>query len=91
MGSWTKKKIKFRADSNDVVEKDGVLHGEGTVELDECPFSREVQDEAGNVVRVECVEGTAVKFCDPDSKECNLQQWMDSVKAFIRRIDVDDL
>jgi hypothetical protein len=59
--------------------------------LDDCPFKQEVKDESGKVVQVECADDSEVKPCKPDAEDCKLQQWMDSVKSFIRQIDVNAL
>jgi hypothetical protein len=59
--------------------------------LDDCPFKQEVKDEKGNVVKLECADSSGVGPCNPDTEDCKLQQWMESVKAFIRQIDVDAL
>ena len=91
MGTWTAKKVPISAASEDVEERDGRIRGKGTVMLDDCPFKKEVKDKTGKVVRVECADESGVRNCDPDAEDCKLQQWMESVKAFIRQIDVDAL
>ena len=91
MGNWTVKKVPITAESEDLEEREGRIEGQGSVMLDDCPFKQEVTDEAGKVVRVECADDAGVKTCEPDGEDCKLQQWMDSVKAFIRQIDVSAL
>lgn len=91
MGNWTVKKVPVSADSEDLEERDGRLQGHGSVMLDDCPFKQEVVDEGGRVVKVECADDSGVRHCDPDTEDCKLQQWMESVKVFIRQIDVNAL
>ena len=91
MGNWTAKKVPIKADSGDVEEREGVIKGQGSVMLDDCPFRQEVTDATGKVLKVECADDAGVKECKPDEEDCKLQQWMKSVKAFIRQIDVDAL
>ena len=91
MGAWTVKKVPIAAASEDVEEREGKIQGRGSVMLDDCPFKEEVRDETGKVVRVECADESGARRCDPDEEDCKLQQWMESVKAFIRQIDVDAL
>jgi hypothetical protein len=91
MGNWTIKKLPIAADSEDVEEHEGRIQGQGSVMLDDCPFKQEVTDEGGKVVRIECADDSGIKTCEPDAEDCKLQQWMDSVKVFIRQIDVDAL
>jgi len=91
MGNWTAKKVPIIADNEDLEERDGRLQGQGSVMLDDCPFKQEVKDEGGNVVKVECVDDSGVRRCDPDMEDCKLQQWMESIKVFIRQIDVNAL
>ena len=91
MGNWTAKKVPIKADSGDVEERDGIIEGQGSVMLDDCPFRQEVTDATGKVLKVECADDAGVKECKPDEEDCKLQQWMKSVKAFIRQIDVDAL
>ncbi len=91
MGNWTVKKVPITADSGDVEEREGIIEGQGSVMLDDCPFKQEVTDATGKVIKVECADDTGVRKCEPDAEDCKLQQWMDSVKAFIRQIDVDAL
>ena len=91
MRNWTVKKVPITADSEDVEEHEGRLQGQGSVMLDDCPFKQEVTDEAGKVVRIECADDSGVTTCKPDAEDCKLQQWMESVKVFIRQIDVDAL
>ena len=50
-----------------------------------------IQGQAGKVVGIECADDSGVKTCEPDAEDCKLQQWMESVKVFIRQIDVDAL
>ena len=69
-------------------ESEGRVHGKGSVKLDDCPFIQVVKDDQGKVRRVECADDSGVKPCEPGSEDCRLQQWMESVKAFIRQIDV---
>ena len=91
MGNWTVKKVPITADSEDVEEHEGRIQGQGSVMLDDCPFKQEVTDEAGKVVGIECADDSRVTACEPDAEDCKLQQWMESVKVFIRQIDVDAL
>ena len=91
MGNWTVKKVPITADSEDVEEHEGRIQGQGSVMLDDCPFKQEVTDEAGKVVGIECADDSGVTTCEPDAEDCKLQQWMESVKVFIRQIDVDAL
>lgn len=91
MANWTVKKLPIAADMEDLQESEGRFKGQGSVMLDDCPFKREVEDDTGKVVRVECADDSGVKPCEPDTEECKLQQWMDSVKAFIRQIDINAL
>ncbi len=91
MGNWTVKKVPITAASEDVEEHEGRIEGQGSVMLDDCPFKQEVTDETGKVVQVECADDSGVRTCEPDAEDCKLQQWMDSVKAFIRQIDVNGL
>jgi hypothetical protein len=91
MGNWTVKKVPITADSEDVEEHEGRIQGQGSVLLDDCPFKQEVTDEAGKVVRIECADDSGIRTCEPDAEDCKLQQWMESVKVFIRQIDVDAL
>ena len=91
MGSWTSKKVPIIAESEDVEEHQGRIQGQGSVMLDDCPFKQEVTDDTGRVVRIECADDSGVRACDPEAEDCKLQQWMDSVKSFIRQIDVDAL
>jgi hypothetical protein len=91
MGNWTVKKLPITAASEDMEEGKGQLQGEASVMLDDCPFKQEVTDETGKVVRLECADDSGVRPCDPDAQDCKLQQWMESVKAFIRQIDVNAL
>ncbi len=91
MGKWTAKKVPIIANREDLEESEGQLKGEGAVMLDDCPFKQEVTDEKGNVVKLECADDSGVSPCDPDTEDCKLQQWMESVKTFIRQIDVDTL
>jgi hypothetical protein len=91
MGNWTVKKVPITADSEDVEEHEGRIQGQGSVLLDDCPFKQEVTDEAGKVVRIECADDSGIRNCEPDAEDCKLQQWMESVKVFIRQIDVDAL
>ena len=91
MGNWTAKKVPIKADSGDVKEREGVIKGQGSVMLDDCPFRQEVTDATGKVLKVECADEAGVRKCEPDEEDCKLQQWMKSVKAFIRQIDVDAL
>ena len=91
MGNWTVKKVPITAESEDLEEREGRIEGQGSVMLDDCPFKQEVTDETGKVIGVECADDDGVKTCEPDREDCKLQQWMDSVKAFIRQIDVDAL
>jgi hypothetical protein len=91
MANWTRKKIPIAIARDDVEEREGVVRGKGSVKLDDCPFRQEIEDETGKIVRVECADDATVKPCDPDLEECKLQQWMESVKAFIRGIDVNSL
>jgi hypothetical protein len=91
MANWTVKKVPVTAESEDFEESEGRLQGQGSVMLDGCPFKQEVPDEKGRVVKVECADDSGVRPCDPDKEDCKLQQWMDSVKAFIRQIDVNAL
>ena len=91
MGNWTVKKVPITADSEDVEEHEGRIQGQGSVMLDDCPFKQEVTDEAGKVVRIECADDSGVRTCEPNAEDCKLQQWMESVKVFIRQIDVDAL
>lgn len=91
MGNWTVKKVPITAESEDLEEREGRIEGQGSVMLDDCPFKQEVTDEKGKVIGVECADDDEVKTCEPDREDCKLQQWMDSVKAFIRQIDVDAL
>jgi hypothetical protein len=91
MGNWTAKKVPITADSEDLEESEGRVQGKGSVMLDDCPFKQEVTDERGEVIRVECADDSGVRPCDPEVEDCKLQQWMESVKAFIREIDVSAL
>ena len=91
MGNWTVKKVPIKVDSDDLEESEGVMEGQGSVMLDDCPFKQEVTDATGKVIKVECADDTGVRKCEPEAEECKLQKWMDSVKAFIRQIDVDAL
>ena len=91
MGNWTVKKVPITADSEDVEEHEGRIQGQGSVMLDDCPFKQEVTDEAGQVVRIECADDSGVRTCEPNAEDCKLQHWMESVKVFIRQIDVDAL
>ena len=91
MGNWTAKKVPIKADSGDVEEREGRIEGQGSVMLDDCPFRQEVTDATGKVLKVECADEAGVRKCEPDEEDCKLQQWMKSVKAFIRQIDVDAL
>ena len=91
MGNWTVKKVPITAAKEDLQESEGRVQGQGSVRLDDCPFKQEVTDETGKVVRVECADDSGVKPCEPNMEECKLQQWMDSVKAFIRQIDINAL
>ena len=91
MGNWTVKKVPIAANTGDVEEREGIIEGQGSVMLDDCPFKQEVTDTTGKVIKVECADDTGVRKCEPDRQDCKLQQWMESVKAFIRQIDVDAL
>jgi hypothetical protein len=91
MGNWTVKKVPITAHSGDVEEREGTIEGQGSVMLEDCPFKQEVKDQTGKVLRIECADDAGVRECDPDNQDCKLQQWMESVKAFIRQIDVDAL
>jgi hypothetical protein len=91
MGNWTVKKVPITADSEDLKEQEGQLQGQGSVMLDDCPFKQEVLDKKGRVVKVECADDSGVRPCQPEAEDCKLQQWMESVKAFIRQIDVNAL
>ncbi|UCG14285.1 MAG: hypothetical protein JSU72_07445 [Deltaproteobacteria bacterium] len=91
MGNWTAKKVPITAEKEDLTESEGQFQGEGSVKLDDCPFKRDVWDEAGKVVGVECADDSAVRPCEPGVEDCRLQQWMESVKDFIRSIDVSAL
>ena len=91
MANWTVKKMPIKVDSEDVEEREGVIEGQGSVMLDDCPFKQEVTDATGKVIKVECADDTGVRKCEPEAEDCKLQKWMDSVKAFIRQIDVDAL
>ena len=91
MANWTVKKVPISADSGDVKEREGIIEGRGSVMLDDCPFKQEVRDATGKVIEVECADDTGVRRCEPDAEDCKLQKWMESVKAFIRQIDVDVL
>ena len=91
MGNWTVKKVPIAANTGDVEEREGIIEGQGSVMLDDCPFRQEVTDATGKVLKVECADDAGVKECKPDEEDCKLQQWMKSVKAFIRQIDVDAL
>ena len=91
MGNWTVKKVPITADSEDLEESEGSFQGQGSVMLDDCPFKQEVTDERGEVVGIECADDSGVRSCDPAAEDCKLQQWMESVKAFIRQIDVSAL
>ena len=91
MANWTVKKVPITAAAEEMEESEGRLQGQGSVMLDECPFKQEVTDETGKVVKVECADDSGVIRCDPDAEDCKLQQWMESVKAFIRKIDVNTL
>ena len=91
MANWTVKKMPIKVDSEDVEEREGVIEGQGSVMLDDCPFKHEVTYATGKVIKVECADDTGVRKCEPEAEDCKLQKWMDSVKAFIRQIDVDAL
>jgi hypothetical protein len=91
MGNWTVKKVPITAVSEDVEEHEGRIEGQGSVKLDDCPFKQEVTDSTGKVVQVECADDSGVRTCEPEAEDCKLQQWMDSVKSFIRQIDVNAL
>ena len=91
MGNWTVKKVPVTAAIDALDEREGRLEGQGSVMLDDCPFKQQVTDEAGKVVKVECADDSGVRPCEPDEKDCKLQQWMESVKTFIRQIDVNAL
>ena len=91
MGSWTVKKMPITAESEDVEEDEGRIQGQGSVLLDECPFKQEVTDEAGKLVGIECADDSGIRTCDPDMEDCKLRQWMESIKLFIRQIDVNAL
>ena len=91
MGNWTVKKLPIAAESEDLKESEGQVQGKGSVRLDDCPFKQEVTDERGKVIKVECADDSGVRPCDPEVEDCKLQQWMESVKAFIREIDVSAL
>ncbi len=91
MGNWTVKKVPITAVNEDLEEREGRVQGEASVLLDDCPFKQEVTDETGKVVQVECADDSGVRRCEPDAEDCKLQQWMESVKAFIRQIDVNAL
>ena len=91
MGNWTKKKVPITAADEDLEKGEGQVQGQGLVRLDDCPFIQEVEDEHGKVQRIECADDSGAKPCEPGSEDCRLQQWMESVKTFIRRIDIDAL
>jgi len=91
MGNWTAKKVPITANAEDVKEREGRIEGQGSVMLDDCPFKREVTDATGKVIKVECADDSGIRKCEPDAEDCKLQQWMESVKKFIRQIDVDAL
>ncbi len=91
MGNWTVKKVPVSATAEELEVTEGQLQGQGSVMLDDCPFKQEVTDERGNVVKVQCADDSGVRPCDPGVEDCKLQQWMDSIKAFIRQIDVNAL
>ena len=91
MGDWTAKRLPFVAQREEVEESGGQVRGRASVELDECPFEREVKDQTGKVIGVECADGAAVRPCAPGDEECRLNRWMEGVKAFIRSINADAL
>lgn len=91
MGNWTAKELPFVAPRDEVEEGGGQVRGRASVELDGCPFKREVTDQTGKVIGVECADRAAVKSCAPGDEECRLKRWMEGVKAFIRSINADAL
>jgi hypothetical protein len=91
MALWTTKKVPIRATGDDLEEREGHFEGQAFVNLEDCPFKQEVRDEKGEVVRVECADSSGSRPCRPGDADCRLNQWMESIKAFIRQIDVNAL
>jgi hypothetical protein len=91
MANWTRKKVPITIARDDIEEREGVVRGQGSVKLEDCPFRQEIEDDTGRVRRVECADDSTVKPCEPGLEGCKLQQWVESVKAFIRGIDVNSL
>ena len=72
-------------------ESGGQVRGRASLELDDCPFTQEVNDETGRVIRVEPADSAVVKACAPWDEKCRLDHWMQRIKVLIASINVDGL
>ena len=88
MGDQIVNKVPITGGEKDFKESESRVNAKGSVISDDCPFIQVVKDDQGKVRGVECADDSGVKPCEPGSEDCRLQQWMESVKAFIRQIDV---
>lgn len=91
MGNWTVRRVPIRAASEHLEMREDGYQGKAPVKLENCHFKQEVRDSSGKLVRVACAGNSGAKPCDRGGEDCKLKQWMESVKAFIRQIDVDAL